>query len=45
LWSEQVIRGVVFIMAAVVLIVCVENWNRWIGANRHQTTDDAFSRR
>jgi membrane fusion protein (multidrug efflux system) len=41
-WSERVIGIVVFLLAAAVLIVCVQNWNRWIGAVRHQRTDDAY---
>jgi membrane fusion protein (multidrug efflux system) len=31
-----------FVLAAVVLLVCFTQWNRWEGEARYQTTDDAY---
>ncbi|HEY1857777.1 HlyD family secretion protein [Acidocella sp.] len=46
-WRAPKIPGVVwralsFVLAAVVLIVCYTQWNRWEGEARYQTTDDAY---
>jgi membrane fusion protein (multidrug efflux system) len=35
-------RALSFVLAAVILIVCFTQWNRWEGDARYQTTDDAY---
>ena len=35
-------RGLSFVLAAIILIVCFTQWNRWEGEARYQTTDDAY---
>ena len=35
-------RALSFIAAALVLILCATQWNRWEGAARYQSTDDAY---
>ncbi len=46
-WKIPKIPGLVwrvlsFVLAAVILILCFTQWNRWEGQARYQTTDDAF---
>ena len=46
-WKMPKIPGLVwrllsFALAAVILILCFTQWNRWEGQARYQTTDDAF---
>jgi membrane fusion protein, multidrug efflux system len=35
-------RALSFLLAAVILIICFTQWNRWEGEARYQTTDDAY---
>src|SRR5271156_2985905 len=46
-WKVPKIPGLVwralsFVIAAGILILCFTQWNRWEGAARYQTTDDAY---
>ena len=46
-WKVPKIPGLVwralsFVIAAVIVIVCFTQWNRWEGEARYQTTDDAY---
>jgi membrane fusion protein (multidrug efflux system) len=46
-WKLPKIPGLVwrilsFAAAALVLIICASQWNRWEGAARYQTSDDAY---
>ena len=46
-WKVPRVPGLVwrvlsFVLAAVILIVCFTQWNRWEGEARYQTTDDAY---
>jgi membrane fusion protein (multidrug efflux system) len=46
-WKLPHIPGLVwragsFVLAALVLVVCVTQWNAWEGAARYQSTDDAY---
>lgn len=46
-WKLPHIPGLVwrvlsFVAAGLVLVICATQWNRWEGAARYQTTDDAY---
>ena len=41
-WISTLIGLGAFVLAAIVLILCITSWDRWIGARRYQETIDAY---
>ncbi len=41
-WKQWLVPAAILLMSAGILILITGNWNRWIGEDAWQTTDDAY---
>jgi membrane fusion protein (multidrug efflux system) len=43
-WKRWLVPALILLMAAGILVLITDNWNRWVGDRNWQSTDDAYVR-